>query len=283
MSTNIPYLTETWSPVTGCAPDYECWHRCWARAMAHRFAKPFEPTFHSEALAKPLHWKKPRRVGVSFYGDLFVGGITNEQIAAVFGVMAACPQHTFLILTKRARRMEAWFKWVSRPGSYYPPDLLVQCEARLLIGGQLPLHIIKGTPKCYPWPLPNVHIGVSVANQRDADERIPHLLACPAAVRWVSYEPITGPLNLEGYTGRGGVKCTACGMKYGHDEAIGGTGCRGVDWVVAAAETGPGARPLDLGWVRKVLDDCAAVQVPFMFKNQVGYVNLDGQIHRGLP
>ena len=145
--TKIPYAEESWSPTSGCS--FGCQY-CWSRAIAHRFGKSFAPTFHAERLADPLHWRRPRRVLVCFNGDLFDPQITNAQIAAVWGVMAACPAHTFLVLTKRAERMAAWFDWVAVEHSG-GASVVVRNEAsrRVRWSGYSQLS----------WPLPNVWLG----------------------------------------------------------------------------------------------------------------------------
>src|SRR5512143_2231910 len=105
MPTAIPYLDENWPIVTGCVPEFPCWKRCWARGMAHRFGRDFTPTFHPDKLVQPMRWRKPRRVGVAFTGDLFADGITDYDIATVFGAMGGVSRHQYFIITKRAERM----------------------------------------------------------------------------------------------------------------------------------------------------------------------------------
>lgn len=207
-------------------------------------------------LAKPLSWRKPRRIFVNSMSDLFHESLANEEIAAVFGVMAACPQHTFQILTKRAKRMSEWFEWVTsthfpRPG--VPPGEHV-CELiqRYAAGAT---SLSDGFPvlRRFQWPLPNVWLGVSVENQDAADERIPDLLATPAAVRFLSVEPMIGPVRLHAWLGR----------EHGLRQ-IGAP--PGIHWVIAGCESGPGARPCDVEWLRPLRDQCAAAEVPFFLK-----------------
>ena len=247
MSTSkIPYLTHTWPITSGCRPDFPCWTRCWARGLAHRFnaigtpAGDFEPKFHEEWLQAPLHWRKPRVVGVSFYGDLFVDGITDEQIEMVFGVMAVCPSHRFLVLTKRAERMAQWFT-----------------------------HRIER-------PMPHVYLGVSVATQEDADARIPHLLRCGGANKWVSVEPCLERISLT----KDVRPLHNDGRPLWHRSW---PMVHMLDWVVVAGETGPQARPLHLDHVRLLRDQCAAEKVPFMFKDRTSFPRLDGVVHYATP
>jgi len=179
VSTGIPYLDEHWSVTTGCWPEFACWAHCWARGMAKRFAGgDFKPTFHHERLHDPLHWRKPRRIGVSFCGDLFVGGITDEEIAAVFNVMATTPRHQFLVLTKRSMRMVEWYRWVER------------LRGQVARGGNRMPHLFRPTP----WPLGNVWAGVSVSTRADL-LRLHHLRHVAARVRWVSAEPLLEDLG----------------------------------------------------------------------------------------
>lgn len=159
MGTAIPYLDVNWSIVTGCLPDFPCWKKCWARSMAHRFHRPFVPTFHAERLVDPMCWIKPRAVGVAFTGDLFANGITDYEIATVFGAMGGVSRHRYVVITKRAERM-----------------------AR--VTGLL--HEIPA----------NVVLLVSASNQVEVKERAKWLLRCPATTRGLSLEPLLGPVDL---------------------------------------------------------------------------------------
>jgi protein gp37 len=229
--------------------------------------------FFPDRLAMPLAWRRPRRIFVSSQSDLFHESLTNEQIAAVFGVMAAAPQHSFQVLTKRARRMREWFEWVAKNTSRYtwptderrPAWEFVEEEARAYIPD------IKATATGREWPLSNVWLGVSVENQAAADERIPELLRTPAAVRWLSCEPLLGPVEIRGERDR----CGDC------DPCLGGAPCSvtgthlnalhpdGINWIVAGCESGPGARPCDVAWLRSLRDQCAAAGVAFFLKQAV--------------
>jgi protein gp37 len=268
MSTGISYHDETWNPTTGCLPGLPCWCRCWARGMTARFhGGAFAPTFHADRLAKPRHWKKPRHIGVSFMGDLFADGITDEQIAAVFGVMAACPRHTFVVLTKRAARMAAWFQ--QRQCEIDAGGLCLEATARF--GALAPLHPRDFGPD---WPLPNVWLGVSISTQADADARIPHLLRCPAKVRWVSVEPMIGPVRLNLFS---------MGPDYMLTHEL-------LSWVVCGAESGAGARPMDIAWARHLREQCSEADVAFYYKQGPGdpgkpfaLPRLDGVQHVAFP
>lgn len=298
----ISWTDKTWNPVIGCQRVSEGCRNCWAIRMARRHAgTPKMPRYHGltrtakhgpewtgvvrfvpEVLAEPLHWSKPQRVAVSLMGDLFRA--TNEEIAAVFGVMAACPRHTFQALTKQPARAVEWFKWIqdampsrgaratpARGVRWYAWNRLDEVQ---VCPGPLPP---SGTPEFWRWPLPNVHLGVSIEDQPTADERVPLLLQCPAAVRWVSAEPLLGPVRLADYlipTARPG-HCVSIDGDWWHDPGT----CRGavdncdakccrpaLNWVVAGGEAGHGARGCHPDWARQLRDDCVAARVPFHWK-----------------
>lgn len=316
--TSIEWCDETWNPVVGCSRVSAGCEHCYAEGVAHRGMSPHhrgltvlaphgkgprwtgEVRFVEEALAKPLGWRKPRRVFVNSMSDLFHEGVTNEQIAAVFGIMAACPQHTFQVLTKRPERACAWFEAMGDcRGFMHGPigkvwekfEALDAALAALAWNGIAARDLIlNGAPQTIgdacsivSWPLPNVWLGVSVEDQRTADERIPVLLDTPAAVRWVSQEPQIGPVTYR-HSWLSGA-CTSCGMPYqpgdyrwddestdhyrpGGQEHCGARGPR-LDWIVVGGESGPGARPFDLAWARSTIAQCRAASVR-CFVKQLG-------------
>lgn len=251
----IAWSDETWNPIRGCSRVSEGCARCYAETVAARFSGPGLPyeglakrngkgearwtgavRMVPEHLADPLRWKRPRRVFVNSMSDLFHEKLTDNQIAAVFGVMAASPQHTFQVLTKRAGRMLEWFRGLPRTQTGWC-QAMAMAELR---GDPARLAI----PTDLPWPLPNVWLGVSAENQATADERIPLLLECPAAVRWVSYEPALGPLVLA-------------------------PEWSSLSWLVAGGESGPGARPCDVRWIRSIIEQCRTASVA-CFTKQMG-------------
>ncbi|HKI18217.1 MAG TPA: phage Gp37/Gp68 family protein [Isosphaeraceae bacterium] len=248
--TNIAWTNRTWNPVRG---------------RPHWTGRVRETP---EKLAEPLSWKKPRMVFVNSMSDLFDYEITPEYIEQIFGVMAYCSRHTFQVLTKRAESMSVWFsRWL---GSYDDP--LTACLDR---AGLAP-----GSPRS--WPLPNVWLGVSVEDQRRADERIPHLLRTPAAVRFLSVEPMLGPVDLER-----SVPCGYyCDPEVGHVDHY--PSLIGIDWVIVGGESGPGHRPMNLDWARSIRDQCRAAGVPFFFKQGSGprpgmHAELDGEVIQEFP
>lgn len=297
VETKIEWADASWNPVRGCSRVSDGCLRCYAERTAARFCGPGQPyegliklvtkervlrrdlgngsvelrkhetraprwngevRFVSKRLADPLKWRRPRRIFVNSMSDLFHERLTNEQIAAVFGVMAAARRHTFIILTKRARQMRAWFEWLASSVDPFPAGALdlFDEEASSQLGGVCHLNL---TATCR-WPLPNVILGVSVENQATADERIPDLLATPAAVRAISAEPLLGPVRLPIVHAFGPVP------KW--------DGPR-IDWVIAGCESGPGSRPCDVAWLRSLRDQCGAARVPFFLKqaraDELGY------------
>lgn len=280
--TTIEWTDATWNPVRGCSRVSEGCRNCYAeRLAATRLAHtpayqglatmtPDGPrwtgrvVFDPVALEQPLRWRKPRRVFVNSMSDLFHEGLTNEQIAALFGVMAACPQHTFQVLTKRPARMLHWFG--------FGIDMR-QCvlEARCTGGVDIGWPLIRNQWVEPRWPLPNVWIGVSVEDQATADARIPLLLETPAAVRFVSAEPLLGPVDLTGlrYELPGVVAVSTLTRAPVMNALQGYATNRGhtrLDWVIAGGESGPGARPMHPDWARSLRDQCAEAGVAFHFK-----------------
>lgn len=256
---------KTWNPVRGCTKISPGCKRCYAETFAerwrgiagHAYERGFDPRFVPDQLDAPLRWRKPRRVFVNSMSDLFHEAFTNEQIGAVFGVMAACPQHSFQILTKRAARLPEWFAWLARTR---PRAALV---------------------------LPNVWLGVSAEDQRRADERIPYLLTTPAAVRFASVEPMLGPVDLWAFLDSPLRNRSLDALRANEPHPV--PRLPGLDWVIAGAESGHGARPMHEDWVRSLRDQCAAAGVRFFYKQRlergrkVSLPMLDGRQHAEWP
>lgn len=260
----IEWTDATWNVVTGCAKVSGGCDHCYAETIANRFAgtkaypNGFDVQLRPERMGLPLRWQRPRRVFVNSLSDLFHCAVPDRFIGEVFNVMGAARRHTFQILTKRHGRMRSLLRrWSEHPekGCHCPPEQ----------GGcSMPVDVEHGT-----WPLPNVWLGVSVEDQRWADIRIPALLETPAAVRWISAEPLLGPVDLGPYlTG----DCPTCGDDITED-ACGGLHARmqldntaaGLAWVVVGGESGPRARPTDEDWVRALVAQCASAGIaPFV-------------------
>lgn len=309
---SIEWTDATWNPVVGCRRVSEGCRNCYAERMAARVVSmsrarnastPYErvvrlgddgaprPLWNGRAvtlperLADPLRWRKPRRVFVNSMSDLFHEDVPDEFIAAVFGVMAATPQHTYQVLTKRPARAVEWLEghpggepaaWAARAellnsGVWAEGDPgLTKGSARTLID----LAESFGEPA--PWPLPNVWLGVSVEDQATADERIPLLLDCPAAVRFVSYEPALGPVDFAPWLAPEPEGCPCCRgtlrrlvRTLRRREALQGRLSVGLDWIIVGGESGPDARRFELQWARDTIMAGRKAGVP-VFVKQLG-------------
>lgn len=284
MSTKIEWTDESWNPVLGCSRVSEGCRNCYAERMAGRIASMGElgewtaeyadvvrskdgrslPQWNGrvkclpERLDMPLRWRKPRRIFVNSMSDLFHPEVPFEFVDRVFAVMAMCPHHTFQVLTKRPERASEYFYYggpLGTDGRVYQASKKWPAKRLAISNG-------------FGWPLANVWLGTSCEDQATADERIPHLLRCPAAVRFVSLEPLLGPINLIGHrdpvtrtTSGGCLSPMLCATQSGglYERPP-------IDWVIVGGESGPGARPMHPDWVRAIRDQCVAASVPFFFK-----------------
>jgi protein gp37 len=268
---DIEWTSSTWSPVRGCTRVSPGCQACYAERLAGRFSGPGQPydgfargrkedynggsglprtngqwrwtgevRVIPEHIAIPLHWKRPRKIFVNSMSDTFHEKLSHEEIATLFGVMAACPQHTFQVLTKRPQRMHKWFAWVKRAAirGVTPADI-IHFFAKLDLPNERSLAYASSRPV---WPLPNVWLGTSVEDQPRADERIPWLVKTPAAVRFLSVEPLLGPVDLTRWLGPD------------------------INLVIVGSESGHGARRMELAWVRSIRDQCVAAGVKLFIK-----------------
>lgn len=275
-NSKIEWTDATWSPVTGCTPISAGCQNCYAARMAKRLAgrcgypadEPFRVTFHPERLDEPLHWRKPRRVFVVSMGDLFHKDVPFGWTTHVFDAIRDCQKHTFQILTKRPERMEEFFN--GRGGWRYGP------------------------------PPDNVWLGVTVENQETADERIPLLLRCPAKVRFLSCEPLLGPVSLvdietkshwagkaepsklnclRGYTYSRRKRFVLNGIVEEKGEAnYVDTVCEQVHWVIVGSESGSNARQCNNDWVRSLVGQCQQAGVSVFVKQ----LHADGKVVKDL-
>jgi protein gp37 len=214
-----------------------------------------------EFLDLPLRVKKPTVFAV--WNDLFHEDVPFDFIDHAFAFMALCPQHTFLVLTKRPERMS---EYISISGRY---DAIIKQLNRGYVW-ELPsrtvLRLAVNAPRSDKWPLPNIWLGTTAENQQTADKRIPILLQTPAAVRFVSCEPMLGPVDLNRIEGENYFIHALDGMVYWFG---GGRENPKLDWVICGGESGHKARPLHPDWARSLRDQCQAAVVPFFFK-QIG-------------
>ena len=204
------------------------------------------PTFHPARLAGPLSWRKPRSCFIGSMGDIALA--EPEQIAAILGVVAACPDSQFQVLSKRPGLLLEWFNWAEQHTTDGP---LRWCWEEACRRGEYFTH--RGYSG---WPLLNLAIGVSVSTQADADERIPLLLRIPAACRFVSQEPALGVVNF----GLVGTVPKYISPRYQPVVDM-------IDGIILGGETGPGARPMHPDWARSTRDQCEAAGVAFFFKS----------------
>jgi len=301
----IEWTDATWNVVNGCSLASPGCTNCDAIKQAHRFPArqgltvtskggmvwTGEVRFNEALLTQPLRWKRPRRIFVCAHGDLFHENVPDEWIDLVFAVMALCPHHTFQVLTKRSNRMWRYLADPATPDRIYDLvcDMAVAGEADVvLIAPGLPTDIAPAGRHVHLslWPLPNVWLGVSVEDQARADLRIPDLLATPAAVHWLSCEPLLGPLDLtaipygevvgnvpsylDALSGRIWQPEGTIDRPLDPRSTIDGRTyvdlCAGVKWAVVGGESGPYARPMHPNWPRSLRDQCQAAGVAFHFK-----------------
>jgi len=267
--TRIEWTQATWNPVTGCSPISPGCAHCYAARMAKRLAgragypeapDEFKVTVHPQRLGEPLRWKDRRMVFVCSMGDLFHEDVPDEYIDAMFAVMALAKRHTFQILSKRPDRMRDYFK---AGNSLFGRMNEAAQETGLIKQWQAVMPTQRhGMVPGREWPLGNVWLGVTAENQEQADKRIPVLLEIPAAVLFVSVEPMLEEIVLDRREINGWWNEP---VNYLTGE---GDGIRGaIDWVICGGETGPGARPMHPQWVRSLRDQCQTAETQFFFKS----------------
>lgn len=288
--TSIEWTDATWNPITGCSRVSKGCENCYAERLAATRLRDHPSRagltdangrwngklrFNADWLAQPLRWRRPRKVFVAAHGDLFHEAVPDEWIDQVFAVMALSDRHVFQVLTKRPERMRDYARGCSRRvyslidhwmGDGDHPAIPLPAGVRRRLARER-LSRRPGAVLAVREPLPNVWLGVSAEDQATADERIPILLAAPAAVRWLSAEPLLGPMQIDEYL----------------------AGPAGLDWVVAGGESGSRARPMEAAWARSLRNQCLCTEVSFFFKqwggitSKAGGAVLDGREWRQFP
>jgi protein gp37 len=302
--TSIEWTEATWNPIAGCTiVSPGCTH-CYAMRQAARIERMIPSLQHYKGLTKPskagpvwtgkvalapertllepLRRRKPTMWFVNSMSDLFHEDVPDDWIDQIFAVMALCPQHTFQVLTKRAERMR---DFVSRLGAAHTTLQNPMDAACAAAADAFPHYTgsIAHPGQHNLWPLPNVWLGTSCERQQEADARIPHLLATPAAVRFVSLEPLLGPIELWRYDeedcalrGAGVVRSggmtasTPDSPPEGYDDSY-----PGLDWVIVGGESGKDARPMHPDWARSLRDQCTAAGVAYFFKQWGQFYEID--------
>lgn len=276
---HIEWTDATWNPVTGCSIVSPGCTNCYAMGLAatrlkhHPSRKGLtrevngnhvwtgQVRFNEQWIRQPLTWRRPRMIFVCAHGDLFHEDVPFEWVDRVFAVMALSPQHTFQVLTKRAARARAYLTSFELDGHSH---LARRGVNRFTCG------VLEVNPRI--WPLTNVWLGVSVERQQEADARIPDLLATPAAVRFVSAEPLLGPIDFNLRVGErwhknaltgsfGGIGLPAANST-DRDHLNGNR----LDWIIVGGESGDGARPMHPDWARSIRDQCITSGTPYFFK-----------------
>jgi protein gp37 len=302
-ASKIEWTGFTWNPIVGCSVCSPGCKHCYAMKMARRIELMGTAPHYAgltqmtkagpvwtgklvqapdDTLFEPLRRKKPTTWFVNSMSDLFHESVPDDWIDRIFAVMALCPQHTFQVLTKRSARMREYLS---------KTDVVAGiCAALDAIDEGLPArehwekpnpledafsvgYNLKNGHANPPWPLPNVWLGVSCEDQKNADARIPDLLATPAAVRFISAEPLLGPIDLDHWLWGRASRCDDC-ASYGDDcpcdlQSRKLNGEPSLDWVIIGGESGPRARDFRLSWAKSLIEQCRAADVP-AFMKQVG-------------
>jgi len=272
-NTKIEWTDATWNPITGCTVHSPGCTNCYAMKLAgtrlkHHWSRQGltidtkagpvwngEVRFNEEWLDQPLRWKRPRMIFVCAHADLFHAGVPNKWIDRIFVKMARCPQHIFQVLTKRSDRM---FEYLSQG----------------LLASRIAALVMQEDPdfdfRNFAWPLRNVWPGVSVEDQERANQRVPDLIATPAWVRWVSAEPLLGPIDFTRISTMRWRGAEVLDALTGQLSGMFGDPCHysvgGLDWIVAGGESGENARACHPEWAIGLRDQCTTADVPFLWK-----------------
>lgn len=293
----IEWTDATWNPITGCSKvSPGCKHcyalREWPRLSANPktvyFGREFTNVMcHPERLADPLRWNKSRMVFVNSMSDLFHEDVPDSFVDQVFAVMALSQQHIFQVLTKRAERMKSYMISLTFKVEHQERIATIAKDMGYVFGPKLVAIRIKDLEKAGKAlgaesvlvdsvanlravllrSLPNVWLGVSIENQQAANERMPFLLQTPAAVRWISMEPLIGPVSF-----RWAPWVDHDALKEERGRVWHLDGLEGIHWVVVGGESGPKARSMHPAWVRAIRDECQEAKVAFFVKQISGGV-----------
>jgi protein gp37 len=253
--TNLPGFGPgaSWNPIRGCEWASPGCDNCYARTFAerwrgipgHAYEQGFDLRLVPELLDQPLRWKRPRGIFTNSMSDLFQRGVPDEFALAVLATMAAARDHVFMTLTKRAARMARFFRALEAVPLAARTESANECFGRVARReGPAGRHTQAGLSFAWTWPLPNAWWGVSVDDRKNGLPRIRQLRLVPAAVRFLSIEPLLEDL--------------------GDDLDL-----SGIDWVIIGGESGPKARSFDLGWARRIVDQAVALDIP-VFVKQLG-------------
>ena len=268
--TKIDWTDAVWNPTTGCT--MKCSY-CYAEKMAHRlqrmgqakYSNGFIPACHPAELEKPFHWKKRRRIFVNSMGDLFDPAIPFEFIDRIMAVIALCPRHTFQVLTKQPARMQEYF---ARQIDWAEHLSVVAFKGW---GEEAACHVanainnVLGAGYNVGWPMGNLWLGVTVEDQSISDHRIPILLGTSAAVRFISIEPLLGPIHLDRYLDIEAYWFNPDGSPkewrptWPKKEKT-------IDWVILGGETGNNVSPMNVYSAEAILRQVLAAEVPLFFK-----------------
>ncbi len=274
---------KTWNPVTGCSKISPGCDHCYAERMAKRLKgrygypadDPFKVTLHPDRLDQPLHWRKPKTIFVCSMGDLFHEDVPFMFVARIFNTAMRChyegKRHTFIFLTKRPTRMATFFREAGQADTMYgfPLNRSQRWTASLS---------------------PNIWLGVTAENQEQANKRIPMLLEIPAAKRFVSIEPMLGPVELDNLKSVDGDVTVTLDALTGDtvfedsnsmDAYVPGNeenGYPSLDWVIVGCESGPGRRYCEYDWMLQVVEDCRSAEVPVFVKQ----VEINGRVDKDL-
>ena len=260
--TAIEWSDGTWNPAWGCNKVSRGCTNCYAERLMERWGLPFtvvrETKWRGKPKQDPRLWKEPKRIFTLSMGDFF-HPTCDQWRDEWWEVIRSCPQHTFLILTKRP-------EWIAE----HLPQTCFTCgvhEWAQPIGAEP--HALRG------WPWPNVWLGTSVEDQKYAEIRIPQLVELPAKVHFLSCEPLLGPIDFRD------------ALPVWSKPSM-GTLLNHIEWVIVGGESGPDFRPMDPRWAREIRAQCAAAGVPFFYKQGNGYRSemntfLDGKEYREMP